>query len=128
MSGAWRAAGGRLGRRGGQPAAGEVATQKEGVGGGTMGSPALCRGGQASPASPCPTPGESGRRGRVRYPLGLAGWRASSTLFAVRFPSLSTMVTLTVSPGLCAAIMSRSSSTDVTFLPPSATIMSPPSW
>ena len=103
--------------------------REKGARGGNMVSPtSLAGAGRHPPCFSCPTPGESGSRGRVLYPFGLVGWRVSSTLFVVRFPSLSTMVTLTVSPGLCAAIMSRSSSTDVTFLPSSATIMSPPSW
>ena len=123
------AAGGRLCRPGGQARSARSQRGRRGLGGGTMVSPtSLAGAGRHPPCFSCPTPGESGSRGRVLYPFGLVGWRASSTLLVVRFPSLSTTVTLTVSPGLCAAIMSRSSSTDVTFLPSSATIMSPPSW
>ena len=87
----------------------------------------LCRDGQASAL--LLRAGEGETPAYIRgYGVGVSGALASVVSTVAFEPSAWTTVMRTLSPGLCAAIASRSASTDSTCLPSIATIMSPPSW
>lgn len=88
---------------------------------------AACRDGQASALLLWAGEGETPAY-ICGYGAGSSGARASAVSTVFFEPSAWTTVMRTLSPGLCAAIASRSASTDATCLPSIATIMSPPSW